>query len=68
MSHLSTLELSLSHERARLSAATSAKEMELRKVYVAQIEKEIAGEKKFLGIVETEVAMSDDDLFNELNA
>ncbi len=50
MDHLSALELRLSNERERLSAATTDAERELRSVYVAQCEREIAGERAFLGL------------------
>lgn len=69
MTHLDALQLNLSNERNRLAAATCPKERELRAVWVAQLEKEIAGEKAFLGMTDTPPApMSDDDLFAELNA
>ena len=63
----------LSNEKARLEACTKAKEIELRKVWVAGIEKEIAAEVEFLKDKGIEVYaslddlfMSDDDLMNEL--
>lgn len=49
MDHLSALELHLSNERERLAAATTETERELRRVYVAQCEREVAGERAFLG-------------------
>ena len=58
MNHLDALNLRLSNERIRLAAATSEGERELRKVWIAQLEKEVAGEIEFLG--------SDDDLLAEL--
>lgn len=59
--HLNALELSLSHERARPKSA-------IRSVWIAQIEKEIVGEKKFLGIVDTpSTDVSVDELFAELS-
>ena len=53
--HLDALRSSLSHEHARLAAARKPDEIASRKVRVAQIEKEIAGEIASLarrGIVE----------------
>ena len=53
--HLDALRSSLSHEHARLAAARKPDEIASRKVMVAQIEKEIAGEIASLarrGIVE----------------
>ena len=70
LSHLDALNLRLSHEREYLRTAKSQQEKELRTVWIAQIEKEIQGEMKFLGIETTpdEILMSDDELLNELNA
>lgn len=67
-SHLDSLRIALSNERCRLASATSTKEIELRKVYVSQLEKEVQGEMKFLGITEQETVtdLNDDDLLNEL--
>lgn len=67
--HLTALHINLSSERARLAAATSPKEIALRTVWVAQLEKEVAGEMAFLGMSAAPVAeMSDDDLLAELSA
>lgn len=66
MTHLNALRINLSNERARMETAKSEAERELRSVWVIQLEKEIAAEMKFLGFVETEIEISDDDLFNEL--
>lgn len=66
-SHLEALELRLSHERSYLAEAKTEEEQELRKVWIAQIEKEIKQEMKILGIEEQEAfARSDEDLLNEL--
>lgn len=46
--HLDTLQLRLSNERMRLDAAKTEGERALRKVWVAQLEREIAGEVAFL--------------------
>lgn len=70
--HYTALMNRLSEEKRRLSIA--GKDKELRQVWVAQIEKEIAQEVEFLkskGIdVYTDTSnvdsMSDDDLMNEL--
>ena len=66
--HLNALQLRLSHERGYLAVAKSEKERELRRVWIAQIEKEIADEQRFLGIESTTVEMSDDELMKELSA
>lgn len=66
MTHLNALKINLSNERARMETAKSSKERELRAVWVKQLEKEIENEMKFLGVIETEIEISDDDLFNEL--
>jgi hypothetical protein len=65
--HLDALELRLSHERVRLAEESSASKRALRAVWIAQIEKEIACEKTFLGITaHAPSALSDDDLLREL--
>jgi hypothetical protein len=63
MDHLSALQLRLSNERIRLSQATNKAEIELRTVWVKQLEKEVDGEYKFLN---QHNAMSDDELLKEL--
>lgn len=70
-SHLDAILFRLSNERARLSQATSLKEIEMRKVWVAGIEQELANEYKFLGIKPQTLAevlseISDDELLLEL--
>lgn len=72
LTHLNALELGRSHEAARLAQAKTPGERAAREVYLAQIDKEIAGEKKFLGIdKEPERAagpeMTDDQLLAELS-
>lgn len=62
-SHLDALELRLSHERVRLANAKSKSEKEMRAVWIAGIEKEIAREREFIG---ADVDMSDDELLAEL--
>jgi hypothetical protein len=68
--HLDALEARLSHERVRLAAAKTSGERELRTVWVRGIEKEIADERKFLGITDTPECdeMSDDELLAALFA
>lgn len=61
-SHLDALNLRLSHERVRYEADKSP----LRKVWVEQIEREIAGEYERLGLSPETINMSDDELLNEL--
>jgi len=69
VSHLNALELRLSHERGYMAQAKTEKEQALRKVWIAQIEKEIADEKKFLGLVDNEPCeISADDLLAALIA
>lgn len=67
-SHLQALINRLSHERARLEAATDVNEIEMRAVWVRQREKEVNGEECFLGLPETDysVEISIDDIFAEL--
>ncbi|WP_457928342.1 hypothetical protein [Bosea thiooxidans] len=63
MTHLNALELRLSNERGYLARAKTEGERELRRVWIAQIEKEIAGERAF---VAKQDDMSDDELLAEL--
>lgn len=60
--HLVALETRLSHEKARFAADGS----EIRKVWIVQIEKEIAREREFLGITGDVPDMTDDELLAEL--
>ena len=62
--HLDALMRRLVEEKARLAKATKPAEIEVRKVWVAQIEKEIANEHKFLGVED----ISDDELMAQLLA
>lgn len=65
--HLNALLLRLSNERARLANAKTESEKELRKVWIAQIEKEVANEEKLLGIDEIYAKVVDEDeLLKEL--
>lgn len=65
--HLVALHEGLAREKERLAAAKATAERELRTVWVAQREREIAKEMEFLGIPATvECTLSDDELLNEL--
>jgi hypothetical protein len=69
--HYAALMTRLSNEKIYLAAATKESEIELRSVWIKQIEKEIADELLFLEskgvkIYSTETEMSDDDILNEL--
>jgi len=72
--HLIALQTRLSHENGYLAVAKSANEIALRKVWIFQIEKEIASEIEFLakkGVVieqASNIEMSDDELLAELMA
>ena len=74
MTHLSTLQLILSNERNRLAKAKTENERALRKVFVAQLEKQIACEIEFLeknaGYIKDDptIEMSDDELLRGLTA
>jgi hypothetical protein len=59
--HLNALEIRRSHERNYLAKAQTTQERALRKVWIAQIEKEIAGEKSFLGLANDAMPEMDDD-------
>lgn len=65
--HLTALEESLSREQNRLANAKNQNERDFRLHRIAMVEKEIAGEYKFLGM-EKISAMSDDELLAELGA
>ena len=69
LSHLNALNLRLSHERARLASAKAGEKAQ-RQVWIAQIEREIANERAFLGLTDASqgVEMSDDDLLAALGA
>ena len=65
--HLSALRLRLAKERRRLADATSPIEANIRGIWVAQCEREVAAELKFLGLPADDTAdMSADELFREL--
>jgi hypothetical protein len=72
-SHYAALMIRLSSEKGYLAVAKSQSEIELRSVWIKQIEKEIAQEAEFLkskGIdvyqSEADNTLSDDDLLNDL--
>lgn len=66
MEHLNALQVRLSHERGYLAAAKSKNEREIRKVWIAQIEKEIAHEMNLIGGNVELPEMSDDELMAAL--
>ena len=67
LDHLNSLQLLLSKERSRHSIAKTDAERNLRKVWVSQLEKEVALECKFLGIEQQkEINLSDDDLLDAI--
>jgi len=67
--HLTALETRLHNENGYLAAAKSDGERELRKVWIAQIEREIARERQFLGLGEdVATELTDDELLAELDA
>lgn len=70
LTHLNALEFRLHNETMRLRSATCPKEIALRTVYVAQCEKEVAGELEFLGISASTADndMSIDEILAELEA
>lgn len=68
VTHLSALRVRLSNERGYLAKAKTDGERELRTVWIAQIEREIEGEKAFLGLDGCDTDMTDDELLAELLA
>lgn len=68
MTHLETLRLHLSNEKSRLSNATHKAEIAMRQIWISQLEKEIAGELKFLGISDDLPELSDDEIFKSLGS
>ncbi len=67
LTHLNALELNLSHERVRLANAKTNSEHALRTVWVSQLEKEIAGEYRFLGLTpEPACELTLDEILAEL--
>lgn len=69
LSHLNALEYRLHREKFHyLPKAKTQAEIAARNVWIAQIEREIAREREFLGLTATSVDLSDDDLLAELGA
>jgi len=69
MNHLDALQLRLSNERTRISQAKTEDEKLLRSAWVAQTEREIAGEIEFLGLKTDQMPeINEDDLLAELLA
>jgi hypothetical protein len=66
MTHLNALNLRLSNERGYLAKAKTQGERDLRKVWIAQIEKEIANELAFLAKQDNLPEMTDDELLEAL--
>jgi hypothetical protein len=66
MNHLDALYLGLSNERNRLANAKSENERVIRRVWIAQIEREIESELKFLDSKFEPIEMSLDELLAEL--
>jgi hypothetical protein len=67
LTHLDAIQARLHRERARLAAATTQKDRTFRTVQIAQAEKEMAAEMKFLGIEDAPQSdMTDDDLLAAL--
>lgn len=70
-SHLVALEIGRAHEAARLARATCPHEVAHRTVWLGQYDREIAGERAFLGMAPEPAPlppMSDDELLAELAA
>jgi hypothetical protein len=63
--HLNALQESLGREQERLANAKNQNERDFRLHRIAMVQKEIAGEYKFLGMEKIAV-MSDDELLAEL--
>lgn len=63
-SHLDALELRLSHERARFARDGA----EIRKAWIAQIEREIERERAFIGVPSDAADMTDDEILAALEA
>lgn len=67
MTHLDALELRLHNERSRLGLAKTDQERQMRRVWIAGIQKEIDSELAFLGRQSIELSLSDDELLAELS-
>ena len=64
--HLNALNVRLSNERGHLAKAKTEGERQLRAVWIAQIEKEIAREQEFIADLEAALEMTDEELLAEL--
>jgi len=64
LDHLHALEDRLAREKTRLQRATTDAERQFRAKQITACEKEIAGERKFLGL--DEITLSDDELLAAL--
>ena len=72
-SHLNAIQIRLSNERAALFTAISQSEVALRKVWIAQIERELAAEREFIAMRKewfkiAKIELSDDELLAQLSA
>ena len=69
-SHLDALNIRRSHERNYIAVAKTDREIALRRVWLVQIEKEIADEEAFLGLTPGAdlPEMTDDELLAALAA
>lgn len=66
-SHLSSLKARLYSEKSRLAVAKNDSERSLRSAWVDQLNREIEGEMKFLGLSAAEhVEIGDDELISSL--
>ncbi len=65
--HMETLEIRLANERERLRLATKESEIEIRTVWVSQLEDEIRAERDFLGIEDDLPEMTDEELLAALD-
>ena len=67
--HLVALQNRLFNEKIRLNGARTKQERDLRAIWVQQIEREIDGEMRFLGLpIGADVDMTDDELLAALAA
>ena len=60
--HLNALQVSLSNERSRLAKAKTNGEVGLRSVWCKQLEKEIADERKRIGLDDMPIEEMSDDV------
>jgi ABC-type Fe2+-enterobactin transport system substrate-binding protein len=67
-SHLIALQNRLADEQGFLAIEKTAAGRDLRTVWIAQIEREIAAEKAFLGMEDVACDMSDEDILAALAA